>query len=89
MKILHLILFQKKHLLIMMYTCLNGFQLSISIIIDFEEDKGLVSFVLFQNLGFDDEFLDELKRIEVVEKPLEDGEIAGSSIISYDQQHGS
>jgi hypothetical protein len=49
----------------------------------------LVSYVPFQILKFNDQSLDGLKRIDVVEKTLEDEKIAGASISTYNKQHGS
>jgi hypothetical protein len=45
--------------------------------------------VPFQISEFNDEFLDDLKRIDVVEKPLEDENIACASTSSCDKQYGS
>jgi hypothetical protein len=61
-----------------------------TIIMDSKEDKGLVSYAPFQNSEFDDESIDDLKRIELVEKPLEEQEFAMYfPLSSCDKQHGS
>jgi len=59
------------------------------IIIDSEEDKDLVSYETFQNYEFDDECLDDLKRLDLEDKPLEDEEIASVYASYCDKEHGS
>jgi hypothetical protein len=64
------------HLILEETTCNNDVHLHEdipkAIVMDFEEYMGLVSYIPFQNFKFDDESLDDLKRIDLVEKPLED-----------------
>ena len=76
---MHSVLFRKKHPLMMMYTCMRH---SGSDHHGFRGEQVFVSYAPFQNLEFDDESLDDLKRIELVEKPLEEQEFVGTSVSS-------
>jgi len=49
------------------------------------EEKGLISYLSLQISKFNDETLKDLKRIDVVEKPLESEEFMGIIIPSCDE----
>lgn len=53
------------------------------------EDKGLVSYLPFQISESNDETLDDLKRIDMVKKPLENEKFEGTSASPCDKQYGS
>jgi len=58
-------------------------------IIIFKENKGLVSYggIPFQISLHNDEIFQELKRIDLVEKPLGDKYVLGVSISLNDEEH--
>lgn len=68
LNMLYSLLFQKKHLLMLIYTCMRG-----SI---FNDEKGLVSHVDFPFQIFEyDDCLDFLESMDLVAKPLVDEEM--------------